>query len=238
MPSNNPFIRRPRTEYVRLTNLSLWVPTDEQLEKSDHALMAQGRTKPEGQTHVLKPKVSLRVECEPLSYKLVGGKLGNVTLKYLDMTYGLDDEDFAAAREHGLAGIPANRFITASESRGPDEQDQPFSRWLSYLLRTGYEMYPDADGKEPTSDAIGKVFKAIEGEDSFPRSKRDNRTGRWVPDGKFTLRNLQYLVEAAPDYVQDPATVREIQVRSRDEESDEAAAVSYTHLTLPTNREV
>lgn len=221
---SNPFIRRPRKEYVRIKSFSLWIPTDEQMEKATRTMAEKGRT--------YKPTISLRVEAEPLSYRLEGGKLGNITLKYLPITWPITVEDIAKARVEGvgLHAIEANRFITASAKGGPETEENLFPRWLKHLFAAGFDFSIGDDGV-PTSDVIGKVVEVQEGEDSFPGSRFDRKQNKWVKydeAGKpieFTQRNLQYIVAAAPDYVQDPETVRVIHVQSRDDD-DAGEAVS------------
>lgn len=224
------FIRKPRNEYVRLIGTSLWVPTDEQLEKAANTARQNGR-------NPRKPTLSLRVECEPLSYKFVDengvAQPEQRVFKYYPMTYGLTDEDLAGAREHGLNGINPNRIITAGQGGGPEAEKDVFPRWLKYLNAAGFDLDVDEAG-QPVTNAAGKVFRVTEGEDVFPGSRQDPKTGKWVNTdalGKpitFTLRNIMYLVEADANYVQDPESVRVITVRQRDEESDAAAASSIS----------
>lgn len=222
------FVRKPRKEYVRLIGVSLWVPTDEQIEKAAATAKKNGR-------NPRKPALSLRVECEPLSYKFVdeGGvaRPEQRVFKYLEMTYGLSDEDLEGARANGLHGINPNRIITARQGGGPEVEENQFPRWLKYLNAAGFDLDVD-DAGQPTTNAAGLVFEVTEGEDTFPGSRLDPRTNRWVKTdalGKpitFTVRNLMYFLAAAPDYVQDPESVRTITVRNRDEEGDEAAVSS------------
>lgn len=227
MPASNPFIRRPRTEFGKVKAFSLWVPTDEQIEKAERTAAEKGRT--------FTPSISLRVEVEPYSYRIEGSKLGNVTLKYLDITYGLDKDVIVAAREPGvgLHAVPANRFITAGASGGPDKEDRLFPRWLKHLFAAGFDFSIGEDGV-PTSDVIGKVVELQEGEDTFPGSRFDRKTQQWTKydeAGKpieYTQRNLQYIVKDASSYVQDPDTVRVIVVRSRDDEEGGESVSSMT----------
>lgn len=222
----SPFVRRPRTEYGILRSISLWVPTDEQIEKANRTAAEKGR--------VYKPAISLRIEVEPLSYRFDGGTLGNISLKYLPLTYGLTTEDIQAARENGIHGVPPNRIITASLRGGPETEKNVFPRWLKYVQAAGFDIDLDDAGIPVIAGAIGTTFRMQEGEDVFPSSRFNDRTNKWDDfdaDGKpytFAMSNVQYLLAVAKDYVQNPDTVRVIAIRSRDENAEEAAVSSMT----------
>lgn len=227
----SPFVRRPRTEYGILRSVSLWVPTDEQIEKGKRNAAEKGYT--------FKTTLSIRTEVEPLSYRFDGGTLGNISLKYLPVTYALDDDDLAGAREGGLAGVTPSRIITASLRGGPLDEKNEFPRWLKYLNAAGYDLDLDDAGQPVIPGAVGRTFRMQEGEDVFPSAKRNPKTGKWDErdaEGKpytFTKSNLQYLIEDVTDsYVQDPDKVRVIAVRARDENTEEAAVSAMSGAGL------
>lgn len=206
-------VLRMREEYVRLTGLSLSVPTDEQIAQREANARAGGY-------NPRKPTVALVFEVEPLSYRIEGGKIGNRRLIYVDISRGLEQADLEKVRAFGLNGLADDLLVRQNPQNSPEEQGDTNARFLRHFTVAGGDLSVDPAGQPITND-IGTVFKCLEGSASFP-ARVQGSDGRWRNSGRYN-RFARYLVEKAPDYVA-PENPRVVEVTSRDEDGHEAAA--------------
>lgn len=200
---------------MRLTNVSLSVPTNEQLEARKARALQAGRR--------VQPAVAALVfELEPLTYKLVGGKIGNKRLIYVDITRPLEPAQLDAMRSLGFKGIGQDMLISQNPKLSPDEQRQPSARFLRHLSLGGVNLSVNDSG-QPVSSDIGAVVEVLEGQDSFPR-RVQNASGRWVDGGTPWQSYQRYIIGKVPaDWVA-PAEPRIVEVQNRDDDEGEAVS--------------
>ena len=213
---------KPKEEFLRLLSVELAVPTQEQLEKTIATSRARGNNPPQ-------PRASLRLTWEPLSYNIRGNN-GNVTVDYIDVSFGLEPDDLDRIRTNGWLGIPDRRLVRVDDKSGVEGQTR---EWPRYRLRTRDILSLDIDvdgsitGKvgQPFSTSVGHVFKVTEGQDTFPRNVQDPVTQAWKVDVTNPRRSfMRYPIALADDYVA-PA---DVPIRIPRSASTEAGAVMST----------
>lgn len=165
--------RKARVEVLRLKGVSVSMITDEQI--------AKGKAKNEN----FKPSASFKVEWEPLSYRIEGGKYGNSRVEYLPFTFGLTPEEVEAVRT-GLwrgAGNTGKRMTIPANLSGAKDV------WTVFMVKAhaaGLDISIAENGDVYTKD-VDQVFECEAGQLTLPRRIKDNN-GKWrdsVP-GKVT----------------------------------------------------
>lgn len=207
--------RKARREVLKLVSVGITTPTDEQIasRKSDN--------------EKYKPKGQFVIQWEPLSYKIEGGKYGNVTTDYLDFTFPLDDEQLATVRQFGWRGA-GNANVRLSI---PSSEAQAKDKWTKFMIRAhkaGLELSFDEAGNL-TSKSIGEVFEVESGSVVLPTRIQDPKNSKWrdsIPENgerAFTpFMNLP--VQKLDNYVQpDDVPVRIISTNEDDTEATPAS---------------
>lgn len=207
---------RMREEAMRLLSVSLSVPTDEQIAARKARAEQAGR-------RVMPTVAALVFELEPLTYTVVGSKLGNKRLIYVDITRPLSDEQLEAVRSRGFNGIGQDMLVAQNPNVEPKDQRNPTARFLRHLTLGGVNLTVN-DAGQPASTDIGSVVRVLEGSDSFPKRVR-NEQGRWVDSGFWNGYQRYIIGKVAADWVA-PAEAdrRVIEVQARDDEEGEAAS--------------
>ena len=186
--------RKAKIEYMKFVGVSISVPTDEQI--------AARRVESEK----YKPKGAFKVEWEPMSYTIQGGKYGNTVAKYLDFTFPLDDdEQINQVREFGWRGagnINKRMSIPASLAQCKD----PWTRFMVMAQKAGLDLTIGENGSITSKD-VGTVFEVEDGVVVLPTRIQDPGTGKWRdsnPDkGERAWTPFMILpVKKVTDYVQ------------------------------------
>jgi hypothetical protein len=214
--------RSARKEYLRLTGLSISTPTDEQI--------AAAKVKNEK----YKPRGSFKIEWEPMSYRLEGGKYGNTEADFLAFTFGLTDEELQVVREQGWRGAGAinkRLSIPANVSQAKEE----WTRFMVYARNAGLDMGFDEQGNLTSKD-VGAVFEVEAGIVALPTRIQDPATGKWRdsnPDkGEASYnRYMRLPVRKATDYVQ-PEDIPVKFITNTDDDTPAAEAATTTGSTV------
>ncbi len=210
--------RQNRKEVLRLKGFRIQIATDEQI--------AKGRLKNED----FKPNATFVIEWEPLSYRLEGGRYGNLRTEYLPFTFGrgLDPEEIEQVRQHGWRGAGN----TGKRMTIPKTVAEARDVWPYFMVKAreaGIEIEIDEAG-QPQSPQVGTAFEVEAGTITLPTRVQDEKTGKWrnSDPSKGERAYTPYVripVRAVPDYVI-PENVPVIVIAGGDD--DDAAAPAPT----------
>lgn len=214
---------QPKEEFYRLLDVSLHVPTQEQLDKARATVKRNGGNN-------FAPRASLRLTWEPLSYVLKGGANGNQTTQFIDVTFGLADGDdleaqdnvCEAIRTNGWFGIPDRKVIRINDRLGYEAQEREWARWRT-RTRDVLDLDIDEDGSitgtrgQLYSTSVGHVFRVQEFMDNFPKNVL-GKDGKWARDEANPRRVfMRYPVEDVTDTYIAPANPPQRVVQQREE---------------------
>lgn len=213
--------RSNRKEVLRLTGLGIQIATDEQI--------AKGRLK----NPDFKPNATMVVTWEPLSYRLEGGRYGNLRTEYLPITYGrgLEPEEIEQVRQHGWRGAGnTGKRMTIPKTVAEARDVWPY--FMVMAKNAGLEVSIAEDG-QLTSPQVGKAFEVEAGTITLPKRIQDPNTGKWRNSNpeKGEPAYTPYVrvpVRIVEDYVQ-PENVPVIVIANGgDDDSTPAAAPTTT----------
>lgn len=209
--------RKAREEVLKLVSVSVdIIPADKYAEiKADNPDFT--------------PRAQMTVVWEPMSYRKEGGKRGNTESDFLQMSFGLTEEQVENVRQAFYRGIPNDRRMTIPKSLG--QAKQPWERWMLKAREAGLKIDIGEDGNF-VSPSAGQLFRVEAGFDTFPTFKPNEngkRGGRWTDPNKgedgrdFYMR---YPIEnVTASYVQ-PDDVPVRIVNDSDDGEDKPAAVT------------
>lgn len=215
--------RTARIEYLRLKGISVSVITDEQIAKA----VAKNPN--------FKPSASFKVEWEPLSYRLEGGRYGNLRTEYLPFTFGLDADQLAAVRAMLWRGAgTVGRRMTIPNNVG--EARQPWQVFMVKAKAAGLDISVNPDTGDVYSKDVDKVFAVEAGYITLPARIQDPAAkGGWRDSDpskgeKAYTPYVRIPVEKVDNYVQ-PEDVPVIFVQSSDDDTTPAMPAATSTAT-------